>query len=114
RTLAELNITDDYSLAHAYQAGFRASICTPFFLYDLIKEETLPVKVHPTTVMDGTLRQYMKLSPVAASLLNEKLIREVKRYNGEFISIWHNQSLDESTDWKGWRTVFELMIEKAI
>jgi hypothetical protein len=114
RTLAQLGITDDYSLAYASCPGFRAGICTPFFFYDLPKEEALPVKIHSTVIMEGTFREYMRLTPDDAILFAKKLITEVKNCNGEFICIWHNHSIGETSSWKGWRRVFESMIENAL
>src|SRR6185437_6045723 len=114
RTLAKLGITDDYSLTHASCPGFRAGTCTPFFFYDLPKEEVLPVKIHSTIIMEGTLREYMKLNPDEAIALSKKLISEVKNCDGEFICIWHNHSIGETSSWKGWRRVFESMIENAL
>jgi hypothetical protein len=111
RCLTELGISDDYTMAYAGTVGFRASICTPFFFYDIQDEKVLPVKIHPSIIMDGTLNEYMKLTPNdAISIINE-LANKVKKMNGEFVSIWHNHSISEYGHWKGWRTVFETMIE---
>ncbi|MGP8217285.1 MAG: polysaccharide deacetylase family protein [Bacteroidia bacterium] len=113
RCLAALGITDDYSMGYASCPGFRASICTPFFFYDLQKEEILPVKLHPSVVMDGTLLEYMNISPDEAINLTGKLIEQVKHCKGEFVSIWHNSSLNDLGKWKGWRKVFETIVAKA-
>lgn len=113
RCLAQLNITDDYTLAYAACPGFRASICTPFLFYDIEAETTLPVKIHSTIVMDGTLKEYMQVTPDDAITIIHKLISEVKNCSGEFVSIWHNHSLAEKGSWEGWRRVFEFMTEKA-
>jgi len=114
RCLTKLNIRDDYSLAYASYPGFRASICTPFLFYDLQKEETLPVKVHPSIVMDGTLNDYMNISTSESVFIIKDLIKKVKQCNGEFISILHNDNLSELGRWKGWREVFEVMIKESI
>ncbi len=113
RCLAELNITDDYSLAYAQAPGFRASICTPFPFYDLRAEKTLPVTVHPPAVMDGTLNEYMNMSPGDAEKAIERIIAQVKYCRGEFISIWHNHSLSERDNWENWKEVFENMVKWA-
>jgi len=42
------------------------------------------------------------------------LIEEVRKVNGTFISLWHNESLSEEKRWKGWRTVYETLIQKAL
>jgi hypothetical protein len=86
-------------------------MCTPFYFYDLPKEETLPVKLHSTVIMEGTLREYMQLKPEDAITLSRNLIEQVKSCNGEFICIWHNHSLGETSSWKGWTKVFEDMLQ---
>jgi hypothetical protein len=113
RCLAKLGITDDYSMTYAGAAGFRASICTPFLFYDLKAENTLPVKVHSCAVMDGTLNEYLQLSIPDAIEISRELIDKVKKCGGEFIAIWHNHSISEQGHWKGWRVVFESMLESG-
>lgn len=111
RCLAHLGIKDDFTMAYAGVAGFRASICTPFFFYDLLSENMLPVKIHSNAIMDGTLNEYLHLSPKEAISLTQKLISTVKKCKGEFIVIWHNHSLSETGHWRGWRTVFENILK---
>jgi hypothetical protein len=114
RCLAKLGITDDYSMAFAASPGFRAGMCSPFNFYDLQAEEVLPVKIHPTIVMDGTFNEYLGVTPEIAIETTQKLVLQVKKYKGEFISIWHNHSLNEQQHWKGWRRVFEETIKAGV
>ncbi len=113
RCLAELGIHDDYSMAYAGVSGFRASICTPFFFYDLKTENTLPVRVHSSIVMDGTLNDYLHISAQDAIATAKDLISKVKKCGGEFIAIWHNDNLNEKGRWKGWRVFFESVMSAA-
>ncbi len=113
RRLLELDITDDYTMGYALQVGFRASICTPFYFYDLDNEQVTSLKIHPFAVMDATLKYYMKVSPEDAMNYILPLIQEVRNVNGDFISLWHNESLSESKIWAGWRTVYEQMVATA-
>ena len=62
RNLLELSITDDYTMGYASHLGFRASICTPFYFYDLELESSTIMKVHPFSVMDATRRGFRKYS----------------------------------------------------
>jgi len=87
RCLAELGITDDYTMAYAGVVGFRAGICTPFFFYDLQAESILPIKIHSTAVMDGTLNDYLKLTARDAIAVTKELLEKVKKCGGEFIVI---------------------------
>ncbi len=111
RCLTQLGITDDYTMAYAGQAGFRASICTPFLFYDLQAESLLPVKLHSSIVMDGTLNEYLHQTPKEAISVTQGLLAKVKKYKGEFIFIWHNHSLNDMGHWKGWKAVFESILE---
>jgi len=114
RNLINHGITDDYSMGYASQIGFRASICSSFLFYDLEMENTTTLRLHPFAAMEGTLRDYNKLDAENAISKYQKIIDEVKAVGGTYISIWHNESLSDKKRWKGWRTVYEKMIEYAI
>lgn len=114
RNLAERDITDDYSLGFANETGFRAGICTPFNFYDLDNESESTLKIHPFAVMDATLNLYMKLSAEDAIERVKKIVGEVRKVNGDMIFIWHNETLSDDEKWKGWRRVYEAIIESAI
>ncbi|KAF0238194.1 MAG: hypothetical protein FD181_1220 [Prolixibacteraceae bacterium] len=109
QNLIKAGITEDYTLGYPDQAGFRAGICTPFNFYDLENEETTNLMVVPFQVMDGTLRNYQELSPEDAFKETEILMREVKKAGGTFVSIWHNETVNDIGEWKGYREVFEKM-----
>jgi hypothetical protein len=113
RNLIDLDITDDYTMGFASQVGFRASICTPFNFYDLDMELETKLKIHPFAVMEGTLKYYMNVSPDEAMEKIKPLIDEVKAVNGQFISLWHNDTLNDQNLWSGWRTVYNDMVEYA-
>ena len=114
RNLIDLDITDDYTMGFASQVGFRASICTPFNFYDLDIELETKLKIHPFAVMEGTLKYYMKIRPEEAMRKIKPLIDEVKAVNGNFISLWHNDTINNQKHWLGWRSVYEEMVEYAV
>ncbi len=110
RALIDAGITADYTLAFADVAGFRASTCTPFLWYDLETEKTTELLLNPTAVMDQTLRRYMGLTPEQGLEFINQLMRNVKNVNGTFISLWHNESINNFGVWKGWKVVYEKML----
>jgi len=114
RNLIEHDITDDYSMGYAALPGFRAGICSTYNFYDLDTEEETKLRIHPFAVMDGTLNDYMGLTPTDAIEQIRKLILEVKKVNGTFISLWHNESLSNQKRWTGWRKVYEELLEMAV
>ncbi len=114
RNLIDNDILDDYTMGYASKPGFRASICTPYYFYDLDIERETTLRINPFAVMDGTLRDYMELTPADAVNVIKELIEEVKKVNGTFISLWHNESLSDRLRWEGWRKVYEEMLEMAV
>ncbi|MFI5220920.1 MAG: polysaccharide deacetylase family protein [Bacteroidia bacterium] len=105
--LISSGIIADYSMAYSGICGFRASTCFPFNFFDLSQNRMTNLVVHPTTVMDVTLKNSQKLKPEEANQKILKLMTEVKKVSGTFISLWHNSSLCEDKEWKGWTKVFE-------
>lgn len=114
RNLLDYDITDDYSMGYAALPGFRAGICSTYNFYDLDREEETKLRIHPFTVMDGTLKDYMDLSPDEAIDHIKVLIDEVKKVHGTFISLWHNETLSDKKRWKGWLRVYESLLEMAV
>ncbi len=113
QNLIEEDITDDYSMGYAAMPGFRAGICSAYNFYDLDLEIETKLRVHPFAVMDGTLNDYMKYTPADAIEVIRNLINEVKAVNGTFTSLWHNEPLSNEKRWKGWRRVYEELLEMA-
>jgi hypothetical protein len=111
RMLSEAGINEDYTMGFASQTGFRAGICTPYYFYDLKNEAPTNLKIVPFMVMDTTLQNYLGFSASEAREEIEKLMQEVKKVGGLFVSIWHNETLDEKGIRKGYREVFEKMNE---
>lgn len=114
RNLLELGITDDYTMGYASEIGFRASICTPFNFYDLEMDLETNLVIHPFAFMEGTLRDYHNKDANKAKPIIFSLIDEVRKVNGTFISLWHNESLCNKKRWVGWDVLYSEMIEYAL
>lgn len=113
RRLIEMGIRHDYSMGYTTIPAFRAGTTLPFKFYDLEREEETPLTVHPFSVMDVTLQQYMKLKPGEAIRVVKSLIDKIKSVAGIFTPLWHNESLSDFGPWKGWREVFTAMVREG-
>jgi hypothetical protein len=112
--LLKSDITNDFTMGFAALVGFRAGTCTPFPFFDLTRNECTELTIHPFQVMDVTLKNYLHLDPEEAGQLIDELMREVKKVNGTFVSLWHNESLKDSGHWSGWRRVFEKLHQNGL
>lgn len=111
RNVNNLGITEEYSMGYPDETGFRAGIARPYHFYDVAEERKTNLKIVPFQVMDCTLYQYKGLDPFKAKELITKLIDETRSVGGLFVSIWHNTSLLDNSEWAGWRDVYEHMLK---
>lgn len=111
RSLIELEIQEDYTMGYVNHIGFRAGSCTPFLFYDLDFEVQTPLKIWSYHVMDYALLK-------TKSLLDKKqvlsgVINEVKKVNGEFVPVFHNYTFSDDERWKGFKELFNMILESA-
>lgn len=108
--LIKLGITKDYSMGYSDEIGFRASITTPFFWYDLLNETKTNLEIFPFQVMDITLKNYLNLNPEKALKETLLLKSHCQNVGGTFCTLWHNSSFDE--EWKDWKMMYKTLIEE--
>lgn len=111
KNLIELGITDEYTLGYTSHCGFRAGICSPYYFYNLLLEIKTPLKLHPFAIMDSVFQYYLKLNPDEVLEQAKPVIDAVKEVDGTLYSLWHNSSLSEQFEWKGWRQPYESILE---
>ena len=113
RRLEAAGIQHDHSLGYADHIGFRAGMSRPFRAFDATANRMLNLTIHPVSAMDATLNRYMGLTPNQALDALEQLAREVKGVEGQLTLLWHNETVSECDEWKGWRTVYEQVFERV-
>jgi hypothetical protein len=106
-SLIEAGIREDYSMAFSGLPGFRAGTCKPFYFYDLKNEKSTILKIFPVTLMEGSFMN-SKASRALQDIFN--LIEAVKNVDGTFISIWHNHTVSETSEYSDWRCIHDKMI----
>jgi hypothetical protein len=113
KNLITCGIQEDYTMGFASQIGFRAGVCSPFKWYDLDAEQVTSLTVYPFCIMDGTLHTYMNLDPEKAIEKCKEIIDQIKNVNGTCITIWHNETVGDWRNWKGWQKVYKEVVKFA-
>ncbi|MFL5740591.1 MAG: polysaccharide deacetylase family protein, partial [Flavisolibacter sp.] len=110
--LLGLGIKNDYSMGYGSINGFRASISTPYYWYDLKHEEKTDLLLHPFCFMDANAYYEQHLS--AGQALNELMqyYSVIRSVNGRMITIWHNSFLGTDSSFEGWREAYEEFISR--
>ena len=109
RNLIELEINQDFSMGYVDTLGFRAGTCTPFQWYDLDYEVQTPLRINPYHCLDYALLKYDSQLDKSEHL--HKLINEVKAVNGTFVPVFHNYTFSNIERWKGYKALFNSIIE---
>ncbi len=110
RHLIESGIQFDYSMGYGSINGFRASVASPFFWYDLEKDNQTSLKLFPFCFMEANSYYEQKYSAEQALDEMRHYYDIVKSINGIMIMIWHNHFLGTDILYKGWREVYEQFI----
>lgn len=86
----------DSSLCFAEHEGFRNSYCLPFKLYDFESDRPIECWQIPLNVMDVTMFHYRKLNLQEAHKAICLIIEEIKKFNGVFTLLWHNDFFEDN------------------
>ena len=93
RLLLKNGITEDYSMSFAEAPGFRAGTCTPFYFFDVEKDEATSLKLYPACIMESTFRDDIVIPVTDVLPYFKQYFDEVNKVAGHFICIWHNDTL---------------------
>lgn len=110
--LHNITIKHDYSVGFADDVGFRLCTARAVPFYNLLTDEVTDLMLHPFVYMDGTLNQYLKLNPEQAKEKVAALIQEVQKHGGNFMCIWHNDTINDQGIWEGWKSVLDFTVEQ--
>ncbi|HET6995855.1 MAG TPA: polysaccharide deacetylase family protein, partial [Chitinophagaceae bacterium] len=113
RRLIENGINYDFSMGYGSINGFRASVASPFYWYDLEKEKKTNLQIYPFCYMEAN--SFYEQKSTAAQALEEMryYYRTVNSVNGYFIMIWHNSFLGTDKLSAGWRDIYEQFIKET-
>jgi hypothetical protein len=93
RNWEAVGLAYDSSLTYPEQTGFRCGICREYPVYDLGTRSSLRLRERPLILMEGTLLANMKVGHSSALAWTWRLAESCRKFNGEFVLLWHNNML---------------------
>ncbi|MBS1947373.1 MAG: polysaccharide deacetylase family protein [Bacteroidetes bacterium] len=114
RRLIKAGIEKDFSMGYGSINGFRASVASVFYWYDLEKNEKTRLQIFPFCFMDANSFYEQKRS--AQQAMNELMdyYRTIKKVNGVMSTIWHNHFLGTDPMFAGWKEVYEVFLKEEV
>lgn len=111
RRLIDAGIRFDFSMGYGSINGFRASVATPFYWYDLEKEVQTELLLFPFCYMEANSFYEQKFTAKQGLEEMRHYYKVTKAVNGTFIMIWHNQFFGSDKLFAGWKEVYEEFIK---
>lgn len=111
RRLMEAGISDEYSMGYGSINGFRASVASTFYWYDLLAEKQTSLRVHPFCFMDANafFEQGQDVDVSAEEL--RYYFETCRKVNGTLVSVFHNQFLGTDPLFAGWAEMYESFLD---
>lgn len=110
--LVEAGIENDYSMGYGSINGFRASVASSFYWYDLKKETISRLKMHPFCYMDANCYYEQKLTADDAYKELIYYYEQCEKVKGTFITIFHNNFLGTEKQFVRWREMYNHFISQ--
>jgi len=113
RRLIREGITKDHSMGYGSINGFRASVASAFFWYDLEREEQTGLAVYPFCFMEANSYYEQKLSVQETMDEIRHYHQVVRSVNGLLITLWHNHFFGTAGEFRGLKEVYRGFIEEV-
>lgn len=112
RAMIDAGITEEHSMGYASINGFRASVASAFYWYDLEKEETTGLLLYPFCLMDANSFYEQKLTAQQALDEMRQYYTILKSVGGMMITLWHNNFLGTDKVFAGWKEAYQQFIKE--
>lgn len=114
RRLLDHGIRQEFSMGYGTINGFRASIASSYYWYDLEKEQTTPLRIFPFCFMDANAFYEQRYTPSRAMQELMHYYRHIRKVNGLMVTIWHNHFLGSDPQFAGWREIYEIFLKEEV
>jgi len=97
----------DSTCSYADKEGFRCGVCYEYSVFNILTRQQLKLKEKPLIVMEGSFATYQP--NIKSEEMENKikhLMGKVKKYNGEFVFLWHNSSFNTPM-WERYQKIYE-------
>lgn len=91
----ENGLETDHTLGFAEMEGFRCGTSFSYPVYNFLTREKLKLRESPLIFMEVSVTEYQKIDqPNDFKLRLQNIVNVVKKYNGQFVFLYHNSFFD--------------------
>jgi hypothetical protein len=101
----------DSSVSYDDEVGFRAGSCYAYSVFNFHTRKKLKLKERPLIIMDKALvLDHKEASADQLIEYSKTLIHNTRKYNGDFVFLWHNHSFN-LPEWEEYKIVHTTIME---
>lgn len=112
--LINSGIRFDFSMGYGSINGFRASVASSFYWYNLAQEKQTELLLFPFCFMEANSFYEQGFTPQQAAAEMQHYYDAVKNINGMLVMIWHNNFLGTDKLYTGWKEVYETFVKSTV
>lgn len=114
RRLIRYGINQDFSMGYGTINGFRASVASSHYWYDLEKEQPTGLRIFPFCFMDAN--SFYEQGYSANEARNELMqyYHLIRKVNGLMVTIWHNSFLGSDPQFAAYKKVYEVFLKEEV
>lgn len=112
KRLISLGIKDDYSMAYGGVIAYRASTARSFYWFDVKKNESTDLRIHPFVFMDSAAFYHEKWTAEEAFQYLQKHLFLLMGLHAPITIVFHNYLLGAQQDWKAMFFRFVELLKK--
>ena len=102
----------DFSMGYGSINGFRASVASSFFWYNLKTETITKLRLYPYCFMDANSFYEQKYNAEEAYRELSEYAEKCRQVNGTLITLFHNNFLGNDKQFNGWKEMYERFISQ--
>ncbi len=107
----DAGIKTDSTCSYADKVGFRCGTGNEYSVFNILTREKLKLKERPLTVMESSFVNYCRQLDIKEMEQSIKdLIVETKKYNTNFVFLWHNSSFNV-VEWLDYESIYKECID---
>ena len=103
----------DSTVGYADKEGFRCGVCYEYSIFNILTRKKLKLKEKPLIVMEVCFYRQKDMTP---KLMEEKIlfiINKIKKYDGEFVLLWHNSNFN-TKEWKKYSYIYKKVLNQNV
>ena len=99
----------DSTLGYADEPGFRCGVCYEYPYFNFVSRKKLEIRQKPMILMEASLVNYKNCTPEETRAEISFYVKQVKKYQGDFVFLWHNSSF-ELSPFEGYEFLYESFV----